>query len=43
MDAETLIWTLVFFGSTVVIVAFLLSWAIVKDRQKSRDGVHDED
>lgn len=43
MDAATLIWTLVFFGGTVVILAFLLIWAIRKDREKVRQGVHDEE
>lgn len=43
MDAETFIWTLIFFGGTVVIVAFLFIWAIAKDRRKTREGVHDEE
>ncbi|WP_216843956.1 DUF2681 domain-containing protein [Phytoactinopolyspora alkaliphila] len=36
MDAETFIWTLVFFGGTVLIVAFLFYWSWKKDREKSR-------
>ncbi|WP_246222496.1 DUF2681 domain-containing protein [Phytoactinopolyspora limicola] len=35
MDTETWIWTIVFFGGTVVIVAFLLYWAWKKDRGRA--------
>ncbi|HSJ61307.1 MAG TPA: hypothetical protein VK895_08750 [Jiangellaceae bacterium] len=43
MDAETWIWTLILFGGTIVIVAFLMFWAIKKDREKIRQGTHDEE
>lgn len=44
MDAETWIWTLIFFGGTVVIVALLFYWSWKKDRAKSHvAGPDDED
>jgi hypothetical protein len=43
MDAETWIWTLILFGGTIVIVTFLMFWAIKKDREKTRQGTHDEE
>ena len=43
MDADTWIWTLILFGGTIVIVAFLMFWAIKKDREKIRRGTHDEE
>jgi hypothetical protein len=36
MDAEVLIWTLVFLGGTTVILIGLLVWAFKKDREKTR-------
>lgn len=44
MDAEVLIWTLVFFGGTIAVVLTLMGWAIRKDRAKSRaPGADDAD
>jgi chromate transport protein ChrA len=37
MDAETLVWTLVFFGSTVIILAGLIFWAWKMDRQEKAE------
>jgi hypothetical protein len=34
MDAETLVWTLIFFGGTVLITGFLIFWAWKKDRER---------
>lgn len=36
MDVEVLVWTLVFFGGDLLILAFLLYWAWRKDREKAR-------
>lgn len=36
MDAEVLVWTIVFVGGDLAIVIFLLLWAVKKDRQKAR-------
>jgi hypothetical protein len=36
MDAETIIWTVILFGGTIAIVAWLLYWAWRKDREKAR-------
>lgn len=36
MDAEVLIWTLVFLGGTTLILIGLLIWAFKKDREKTR-------
>jgi hypothetical protein len=38
MDAETFIWTVILFGGTIAIVAWLLYWAWSKDREKLRDA-----
>lgn len=43
MDAETWIWTLIFFGGTVVIVAWLFYWSWKKDWTKAQAGVHDDE
>jgi hypothetical protein len=42
VDAETLIWTLIFFGGTVLIVAFLFYWSWKKDREKRQIVESDE-
>lgn len=34
MDAATLVWTLILFGGTIVVVAWLMSWAWRVDRKK---------
>lgn len=36
MDTETWIWTIIMFGGTVVIMAFLVFWAWKRDREKQR-------
>jgi hypothetical protein len=33
---DVVIWTLVFLGGSVLLVAFLLTWAWRKDREKQR-------
>jgi hypothetical protein len=38
MDAETIVWTVILFGGTIAIVAWLLYWALHKDREKARGG-----
>lgn len=41
MDAATLIWTLILFGGTIVVVVWLLGWAWSADKKKRAgdDGV----
>lgn len=34
MDAQTVVWTLILFGGTVVVVAWLMLWAWRVDRRK---------
>lgn len=34
MDTETWIWTIIMFGGTAVIMAFLVFWSWKKDREK---------
>jgi hypothetical protein len=39
MDAETLIWTLILFGGTVVVVLWLVAVAFRKDAAHEHDDV----
>lgn len=34
MDAEVLVWTIVFIGGDVLVLILLLFWAVKKDREK---------
>lgn len=36
MDFEVIFWTVVFFGGDLLALAFLIAWAVKKDREKAR-------
>jgi hypothetical protein len=36
MDFEVIFWTAVFFGGDLLALAFLIAWAVKKDREKAR-------
>ena len=43
MDAETLIWTLVLFGGTILVVVWLISIAFRKDAAHAHDDTNNGD
>ena len=43
MDVETLIWTLILFGGTVLVVVWLLAVAMRKDKNHIDGGDQDPD
>lgn len=42
MDAATIVWTLILFGGTIVIVCWLLVWAWRSDKGKTHEEAEPE-